>query len=224
MKKIILTILLCSSLVLGITGCGNKIVNAPEKLSILELKELQEQITTKVSEQNYDNFASISIDEKEKVVIVELVDNSKEKQEWFIKNISDYKYIKFKQGGPYTTSRIDFYISKPEVHNDIRFNDYYSTTDRTIYLAGNIDEFYIIDNGIKETFKNYISTTSKTFYDIMRPIVDNLTNITTMEDGGYDIYKSNEKDITIVVCNTFYRNTNIYIGDYSMGYDNSMCK
>lgn len=104
MKKKLFSLIVCVILVLVISGCCNNIKN----VSIFELKELQEQITTKISEQkNYNNFASCSIDEKNKVVIVELVDNSEEQQKWFKKNILNSEYIKFKQGGPYTTSNVN---------------------------------------------------------------------------------------------------------------------
>lgn len=104
MKKKIFSLILCGIIVLGVSGCSGNIKN----VSISELNELQEQITIKISEQNdYNNFASCSIDEENKVVIVELVDNSEEQQEWFKKNISNSDYIKFEQGGPYTTSNVN---------------------------------------------------------------------------------------------------------------------
>ena len=76
-----------------------------EAITIEELNNIQKQITDKLALQNnYNNFASCGVDTKRKVVVVELIDNSKEQQEWFKNNILDSKYIKFKQGGPYTTS------------------------------------------------------------------------------------------------------------------------
>lgn len=76
-----------------------------EVITIEELNNIQKQITDKLALQNnYNNFASCGVDEQRKVVVVELVDNSKEQQEWFKNNILDSKYIEFKQGGPYTTS------------------------------------------------------------------------------------------------------------------------
>lgn len=70
-----------------------------------DLYSIQEIITNKVAtNKEYTNFAACGIDAKNKVVIVELIDNSIEQQKWFRKNIIDSKYIKFIQGGPYTTS------------------------------------------------------------------------------------------------------------------------
>ena len=54
------------------------------------------------------------------------------------------------------TNSFDFYITKPQAHNDIRFNDYLTFSDRKIYLAGNIGEFYVVD-GKTMILKEYIS-------------------------------------------------------------------
>lgn len=96
MKKILLTLLMS---LLIITGCGN---NTKEP-SMSELKQLQQKIEEKLDNITYDNLASYGIDEENKKVIIELVNNTKEEQDWFKKNITDSPHIKFKQGGPYKT-------------------------------------------------------------------------------------------------------------------------
>ncbi|UKI28263.1 MAG: hypothetical protein L6V78_04680 [Clostridium sp.] len=49
----------------------------------------------------------------------------------------------------------DFVYNKSlKNHNDIRFNDYYTVENRTIYLAGNIGEFYIKVQDKDITLKN----------------------------------------------------------------------
>lgn len=96
MKKIFLTILIS---LLIITGCGN---NTKEP-SISELKQLQQKIEEKLDNITYDNLASYGIDEENKKVVIELVNNTKEEQDWFKENITDSPYIEFKQGGPYKT-------------------------------------------------------------------------------------------------------------------------
>ena len=49
--------------------------------------------------------------------------------------------------------------------------------------------------------------------------------VDTLKDGGTAIYKSNIYDITLIKCNTIAGNKDIFIGDYSMNFDNeSMCK
>ncbi len=96
MKKILLTLLMS---LLIITGCGN---NTKEP-SMSELKQLQQKIEEKLDNITYNNLASYGIDEENKKVIIELVNNTKEEQDWFKENITDSPYIEFKQGGPYKT-------------------------------------------------------------------------------------------------------------------------
>ena len=174
---------------------------------------------------DHSNLGAYSLDEENNVVVVSLIDNSKEKQEEFIKRTGvNSKYIKFEQGGPYTTSSFDFYISKPQAHNDIRFNDYYIADNRTIYLAGNIEEFYVKEEDKDITLKTYLSTTFQTLDDGIKHITDKLELKDTLNDGGTKIYKSKDKDITMIVCNTIKNDRNILIGDYSMEYTEGDCK
>ena len=52
-----------------------------------------------------------------------------------------------------------------------------------------------------------------------------MNNTGTLKDGGTKIYKSSKYDATIITCHTIAGNRDIYIGDYSMQFDNdSMCK
>lgn len=204
---------------------GSKFTCPIDNVSISYLKELQDNITNILDEKkDYSNYSSCYVDEENKVVIIELEDNSLEQQEWFRKNIMDSEYIHFKQGEKATVSTMDFYIYKPEFHNDIKFNDYYKNNDRTIYLAGNIEEFYIVNEGNKDTLKNYISQTYQTFDDSIKSITDKLDKKDILKDGGTTIYKSREKDLTMVVCKTIDGNKDVLIGDYSMEYEQDMCK
>ena len=222
MKKAILVILVCGILLM-VTGCKNNSEKETENLT-----EVYNQINEYFNNENVDrtNLGSVYLDEENNVIVVELIDNSTENQEEFIKNTNvNSKYIRFEQGGPYVISGIDFYISKPEFHNDSQFNDYYTNNDRTIYLAGNIDEFYIIDSGDKMTLKSYLSTANQSFENSIQSITNKLTFIHSHDDGGTSVYKNEEKDITVIVCNTLDQNKDIFIGDYSMNFDSaSMCK
>ena len=96
MKKILLTLLMS---LLIITGCGSNI----KEPSLPELKQLQQKIEEKLDNITYDNLVSYGIDEENKKVVIELVNNTKEEQDWFKENVSDSPYIEFKQGGPYQT-------------------------------------------------------------------------------------------------------------------------
>ncbi len=197
-----------------------------EVITIEELNNIQKQITDKLALQNdYNNFASCGVDEQRKVVVVELIDNSEEQQEWFKNNILDSKYIEFKQGGSYTTYNKKIEVIKPEVHNAIIFHKYLERDNKIIYLAGNIEEIYYTDADTRISLKDYISKTYQTTDDSIKHLTDVLEHSGTFNDGGTTIHKSSEYDITIVKCNTIAGNQNIYIGDYSMNYDSElMCK
>lgn len=206
---------------------GSKFTCPIDDVSISYLRNLQNDIDDIIVQKKYGNFSASYVDEENKVLVIELIDNSEEKQNWFRKNIIDSEYIKFKQGGPYTTStsELDFYISKSENHNSIKFNDYYKINDRTIYLSGNIDEFYVIpEKDTKITLKLYMSNICETFNDSIESITNRLDKKSILKDGGTTIYKSKKKDITMIVCKTIEGNKDVFIGDYSMEYEQDMCK
>lgn len=96
MKKKVLTILGIGLILLSLTGCATK-----NNVTIEELNKVNDKIVSYFQENSrvtYDNYSYNYVDEKNKVVIVGLVNNSKEEQEWFLKNIVNSKYIKFEQG------------------------------------------------------------------------------------------------------------------------------
>lgn len=101
MKKIILTILICGFMVLGLTGCETKTDVSIEKLNDINNKII-DYFQQKGTEM-YNNYSYNYVDEKNKVVIVGLVDNSLEEQKWFKENIVNSKYIKFEQGEVFTS-------------------------------------------------------------------------------------------------------------------------
>ena len=85
----------------NLAGCG-KNENADEKLN---------DVYNKIGEHfgdekaNRSNLGAYYLDTEENLIIVALIDNSKENQESFKEFIKvDSKYIKFIQGGPYTSS------------------------------------------------------------------------------------------------------------------------
>jgi len=123
-----------------------------------------------------------------------------------------------------TTSDKKIEVIKPEYHNNIKFNKYLEIANRTIYLAGNIEEVYYTSSNTKHKLKDYISKTWQTTDDSIKQLTDNMNLIDILKDGGTTIYKSNEYDITIIKCNTIAGNKDIFIGDYKMIFDSdSMC-
>lgn len=218
----LIIVTLCFTLI----GCG-----IDEKITITKLNDIKDTVNDNLTSYNenhnneYKNFSSIYVDEKEMVVIVELEINTKEEQTWFKNNIYNSKDIKFIQGEPYTTLEYSFLITKNQ-DTDIKFNKYYETYDRMIYFASNVDEFYISDNNYetKETLKEYLTIYLQTFDDGIKSIANSLTVDDVIYDGGTTIYKSEDEDITMIVCNTLDGNKDVYVGDYKMGYEENMCK
>lgn len=125
-----------------------------------------------------------------------------------------------------TTSSKKIEVIKPEHYNAIKFSKYLERDDRTIYLAGNLEDvFYYTDSNNKITLKEHITKSYKTIDDSIKELTDLMTYTGTLKDGKAKIYKSKSYDITIIKCNTIAGNKNIFIGDYSMEFNNkSMCK
>lgn len=220
MRQIVLTVLVCVTMTLVITGC-----NKEKERDNLQgtYRKIEGYFESK--EIDSSNLGSYFLDSKNNIVVVTLINNSEEKQTVFLKKAAvSSKYVKFKQSGlNLNTKEYDFYISKPEVYNDIKFNYYYKADDRDIYLAGNIDEFYI-DFKNNMSLKDYLLASNQTLDEVINSITEKLDRVETLKDGGTAIYKLKAKDITMVVCNTIDKNRNIYIGDYLMAFDESMCK
>ena len=96
-------ILIFSVIFLGViitTGCSRN-----EKASIDELNKINDKIVEYFqTHDDYSNFSYNYVDEASLVVVVGLVDNSKEEQSWFRKNVVDSKYINFEQGEHYNNT------------------------------------------------------------------------------------------------------------------------
>ncbi len=115
-------------------------------------------------------------------------------------------------------------IVKMENQDGNKYSIYLEQNNRIIYLASNIEEVYYYVPP-KDTLKNYLSSTFQTIDDGIKHLTDLMNNTGTLKDGGTKIYKSSKYDATIITCHTIAGNRDIYIGDYSMQFDNdSMCK
>lgn len=226
MKKTIFTILLCGVMILGLTGCNNSekkddndihtfdgtIIECEKESMIVSPNENTEEhkSSDKFRIEYVNSFNSCNVGNKVKITYKGMINESYPAQigTTNIEVVKDF----------------DFYVTKPQVHNGIRFNDYYTSDNRTIYLAGNFEEFYVIDSGTKMTLKDYVSNANQTFERSIETITEKLELKDTLKDGGTNIYKSKDKDITMIVCNTTKNDKNILIGDYSMEYTDGDCK
>ena len=224
MKKTLFAILVCGVMVLGMTGCRKSKQNNSDDIhtfagTITECEENTMIVRPNENEEEYKSsdkfrieyiggFNSCKIGDKVTITYKGMINESYPAQVGTTNiEINDF----------------DFYITKPETHTDIRFNDYCTVENRTIYLAGNIGEFYIKDQDKDITLKTYLSTAYQTLDDGIKNITDKLELTVTLKDGGTKIYKSKNKDITMIVCRTTKNDKNILIGDYSMEYIEGDC-
>ena len=92
------------------------------------------------------------------------------------------------------------------------FNKYLDMEGQDIYMETNLKDVYYRSNGKKYTLKEFVEITSLLGEGI------------SYDDGGSMLYSSDEYDLSVLVCGTLDGNKDIYVGDYTMYYDNTMCK
>ena len=209
MKKI-LTIVLCVVMLVVTTGCNN------EEVGVKELKKINDKITEFYINNNdtAGNLGSHYVDEENKVVVVELINNSKEEQEKFRKEVIDSEYIKFVQGSQQDNHQIKITKTKD---CDNQVIEYYQYEEQKVYLVC-LDEI-TIDGA---TFKDYFSKTYQTFNDSINSLINDMELVDTYKDGGTKLYKNDS--IALIKCNTIDGNKDIYIGDTNLEYQESFCK
>ena len=158
MKKLILIILFCGIVVLGLTGCETK-----TNVSIEELNNINNKIIDYFQTngtEKYNNYSYNYVDEKNKVVIVGLIDNSKKEQKWFKKNIVNSKYIKFEQGEKSKNTRINV----SSIIDSIVNNGPHTSSNPFDYIKTSQKEYNELLDHPKETFeyaiKDLIETNS----------------------------------------------------------------
>lgn len=221
MKKNILTIVLCISLILMTNGCNSKTKNKPNNY-----KDTSSVVNNYFQNAKKDeNIAAISYDDEKQVVVVTLVDNSKANQEKFLSGSNvDKKYIEFEQGGAYNTFDAKIVTLDSSKENEISFNKYLTKENRTIYLENNIKELYIFDHQSRWTFKYYVTNANQSLERSLKSVTNLLEKEANLKDGGTAIYKDKDKNMTIIACNTLNGNKDVYIGDYQLSFKDNMCK
>lgn len=221
MKKNILIIVLCISLILITNGCNSQTKNKPNNY-----KDTSSVVDKYFQNAKKDeNIAAISYDDEKQVVVVTLVDNSKENQEKFLRGANvDKKYIEFEQGGAYNTFDAKIVTLDSSKENEISFKKYLTKENRTIYLENNIKELYIFDHQRRWTFKHYVTNANQSLEDSLKSVTNLLEKEANLKDGGTAIYKNKDKDMTIIACNTLKGNKDVYIGDYQLSFKDNMCK
>ena len=141
-------ILIFSVIFLGIititTGCSRE-----KEVSIDELNKINDKIIEYFqTHDDYSNFSYNYVDEANLVVVVGLVDNSKEEQSWFRKNVVDSKYINFEQGEHYNNT---FDVAK---NIDIIVNNGPQMSSNPFdYIKASQKEYDELLENAKETFE-----------------------------------------------------------------------
>lgn len=223
MKKLII-LTLCFILTFVTFGCGNKSVQKPTNL-----QDTYNAVGNYFGDSSVDrsNLGAFYLDEENNIIVVILVDNSASKQEEFLEKANiDSKYIKFEQGGPYNTNSLDIDLKVSSENNDknIKFKEYLKLDNETIYLSENVSELFIVENKNQTSLRKYIINSTES----MDKSIENITNLlnkqSILKDGGTIIFKNNDKNITLIKCNTIDGNKDIYIGDYNLNFKSSMCK
>lgn len=209
MKKVLIIIMFIC-MIGTITGCDS------DEVSLKELNDINDKITEFYINNNdkAGNLGSHYVDEENKVVVVELIDNSSEEQEKFRKEVVDSEYIKFVQGNQQYNQQIKITKTKD---CDNKVIEYYQYEEQKVYLVC-LDEIKLDD----ATLKDYFSKTYQTFDDSINNLINSMKLVDTYKDGGTKLYKNDS--IALIKCNTIDGNKDIYIGDTNLEYEESFCK
>ncbi len=223
MKKICILVL-CLILTLITFGCGNKSVQ-----KATNLQDTYSAVGNYFGDSSVDrsNLGAFYLDEENNIIVVNLIDNSESKQEEFLEKANiDSKYIKFKQGGPYNTNSLDIDLKVASENNNenIKFKEYLKLDNRTIYLAENVNELFIVENKNQTSLKKYIINSTEVVDKSIESITNLLNKQSILKDGGTVIFKNKDKNITLIKCNTIDGNKDIYIGDFNLNFKSNMCK
>ena len=222
--KEIRIIILCLILTLVTFGCSNKSDKNPTNL-----QDTYSAIGNYFGDSSVDrsNLGAFYLDEENNIIVVNLIDNSESKQEEFLEKANiDSKYIKFEQGGPYNTNSLDIDLKVSSEYNDknIKFKEYLKLDNRTIYLAENVSELFIVENKNQTSLRKYIINSTEVVDNSIESITNLLNKQSILKDGGTIIFKNKDKNITLIKCNTIDGNKDIYIGDYNLNFKSNMCK
>ncbi len=209
MKKVLIIIMFIC-MIGTITGCDS------DEVSLKELNDINDKITEFYINNNdkAGNLGSHYVDEENKVVVVELIDNSSEEQEKFRKEVVDSEYIKFVQGNQQYNQQLKITRTKD---CDNKVIEYYQYEEQKVYLVC-LDEIKLDD----ATLKDYFSKTYQTFDDSINNLTNSMKLVDTYKDGGTKLYKNDS--IALIKCNTIDGNKDIYIGDINLEYEESFCK
>lgn len=163
MKKSILSIL-CFTLIIGITGCDKK------KNIINDLNKVNNEIIEYFSAcdvNDCENYIFNYVDEKNKIVIVGLENNSEEAQKKFKENVIDSDLIEFEQLEELPTSEEGLNELKNKIPSILQNKDYSNISSYLIDDKDHVVVIYLINNS-KEAQKKFRQTIFNSRYILFK--------------------------------------------------------
>ena len=103
--------------------------------------------------------------------------------------------------------------------NEEGFTKYLERDNKIIYLSNNIEKIYYYDNNGKVSLDYYITNSYQTLDDSMKKITSCLNTEDKLYEEETTVYKSDDMDITVIICKSNY----IFIGDKNLNYTSDMC-
>ena len=177
MKKTLFAVLVCTLMTLTLTGCGSKVEtdNRVGNVSIEELNDINNKIIFYFNDNGtsiYDNYSYNYVDENDMVVVVGLVDNSKEEQEKFIKKvfiddetkildaINNQEIIKFVESKDAFEGKIivaeENYITVEVLRDSKSFKVKDKVTMKISRTTNGTNDYYAVNNKVRVTFSGLI--------------------------------------------------------------------
>ncbi len=208
-KRVILFLLI----IFNIAGCGKEVP------SIEELNTINDQIIKyfETTDHDYQNVSFNYVDEDNRLVIVGLLDNSREKQEEFRNKVLDSPYIKFEQSKALESSK----NSHLKVDDDIDMKIIIDSKSYNIVPENNetvlsLMQLLPLELNMKELNGN------EKFYYLNTTLPTNSSVPTKINKGDVMLYQDNCLVIFYKDFNTDYEYTKIgHIADLpDLGSDN----
>ena len=177
MKKTLFAVLVCTLMTLTLTGCGSKVEtdNRVGNVSIEELNDINNKIIYYFNNNGasiYNNYSYNYVDEKDMVVVVGLVNNSKEEQEKFIKKvfiddeakildaINNQEIIKFVESKDVFEGKIivaeENYITVEVLRDSKSFKVKDKVTMKISRPTNGTNDYYVVNNKVRVTFSGLI--------------------------------------------------------------------
>ena len=177
MKKTLFAVLVCTLMTLTLTGCGSKVEtdNRVGNVSIEKLNDINNKIIYYFNDNGtsiYNNYSYNYVDEKDMVVVVGLVNNSKEEQEKFIKKvfindeakildaINNQEIIKFVESKDAFEGKIivaeENYITVEVLRDSKSFKVKDKVTMKISRTTNGTNDYYAVNNKVRVTFSGLI--------------------------------------------------------------------